>query len=234
MSHRKKLAIENIIAGLEKFDPNVSRYYDDAEAASYYDSSLEGMLTALSQHCEDLGWIQLTKFIQKQLPVKFTAVEVLIGVGNYIIPETKRMLEVVDINPVPEENSFWDFIHPRIKSISKPRFDSGFYGDSVEAALKEVNAAVKQLVKSADGRELDGAGLMTTAFSTTNPIIKLDDLNTETGKSIQQGYMQIFAGSMTGIRNPKAHANIQPDRPRTIHLITLASLLMSKLDERQE
>lgn len=73
---------------------------------------------------------------------------------------------------------------------------------------------------------------MTTAFSINSPIIKLTDLTTETGKSIQQGYMQIFAGSMTGIRNPKAHANLQPDKPTTVHLLMLASLLMTKLDER--
>jgi len=29
--------------------------------------------------------------------------------------------------------------------------------------------------------------------------------------------MQIFAGSMTGIRNPKAHSNITIDAPRAIH-----------------
>lgn len=234
MSQAKKLAIENIISALDQIDPNVYRYYDDAEPASYYDSHIEGLLTALLQHCEDLGWVQLIKFIQKQIPVRFTATEVLLSINNYIIPETKRMLELVDVTPILEESSFWDFIHPRIKCISKPRFDSGFYGDSVEAALKEVNCVVKQLVKSSDGRELDGASLMNTAFSVNNPVIKLDDLSTETGRNIQQGYMQIFAGSMTGIRNPKAHANIQPDRPRTIHLLMLASLLMGKLDERQE
>lgn len=126
MSQAKKLAIENIIISLENFDPRVGRHYDDAEGASYYDSTLEGMLTALLQHCEDLGWVQLTKFIQKHLPVHFTAVEVLEGVRNYIVPETKRMLELVDISPAPEENSFWDYVHPRIKAIAKPRFDSGF------------------------------------------------------------------------------------------------------------
>lgn len=232
MSQAKKLAIENILTALKDFDPNVGKYYDDAEPASYYDSALEGLLSALLQHCDDLGWVQLSKFIQKQVPVEFTAVEVLEGVRNYIIPEATHMLELVDVEPIPEENSFWDFIHPRIKAIAKPRFDSGFYGDSVESAFKEVNSVVKQLVKSLDGRELDGAGLMNTAFSMNSPIIKLDDLGTETGKNIQQGYMQIFAGSMTGIRNPKAHANIQPDKPRTIHLLMLASLLMSKIDER--
>ena len=43
--------------------------------------------------------------------------------------------------------------------------------------------------------------------------------------------MEIFAGAMTGIRNPKAHSNIVLDENRAIHLLHLASLLMYKLDE---
>jgi uncharacterized protein (TIGR02391 family) len=74
-----------------------------------------------------------------------------------------------------------------------------------------VNDAVKGLVREADGRELDGAGLMTTAFSPQNPIIRLTALATETDRNIQQGYMQIMAGAMTGVRNPKAHGNLNPD-----------------------
>ena len=47
----------------------------------------------------------------------------------------------------------------------------------------------------------------------------------------QLGYMEIFAGTMTGIRNPKAHSNIVIDEERGTHLLYLASLLMYKLDE---
>jgi uncharacterized protein (TIGR02391 family) len=71
---------------------------------------------------------------------------------------------------------------------------------------------------------------MKTAFSVNNPVIEIDYINTETGRNIQQGYMEIFAGSMTGIRNPKAHAVITIDRERAIHFLFLASLLMDTLD----
>ncbi len=43
--------------------------------------------------------------------------------------------------------------------------------------------------------------------------------------------MELFSGSMIGIRNPKAHANISITKERAIHFIFLASLLMYKLDE---
>jgi uncharacterized protein (TIGR02391 family) len=128
-------------------------------------------------------------------------------------------------------NTFWDLLHPKIVEVSRSRFETNHFADSVEAALKEVNNIVKVIVKQRINQEYDGADLMNRAFSLQNPIILLDDLSTETGKNIQKGYMQIFAGSMTGIRNPKAHNNITIDRQRAIHFLFLASILMYKMDE---
>ena len=128
---------------------------------------------------------------------------------------------------------FWYYIHPKIKDICKSRFDSGHYADSVEAALKEINSIVKSIVKAKTGNEFDGSSLMKKAFSLKNPIITLDDLSTETGRNIQIGYMEIFSGSMIGIRNPKAHNNLVIDEKRAIHFIFLASLLMNKIEERK-
>jgi uncharacterized protein (TIGR02391 family) len=130
--------------------------------------------------------------------------------------------------PSTEGDSFWGLIHPRIVAVAKPRYESGHYADSVEASFKAVNKRVKDHYRAAAGKELDGQGLMTQAFSLNNPVIILDDLSTQSGKDIQQGYMQIFAGSMTGIRNPKAHDNIDIDDRRATHFLFLASLLMYK------
>jgi uncharacterized protein (TIGR02391 family) len=127
--------------------------------------------------------------------------------------------------------TLWDLIHPEIAKVARTRFETNHFADAVEAALKEVNSAVKDKVKTVTGREIDGASLMTHAFTPQNPIIELDDISTVSGRDIQQGYMQIFAGAMSGIRNPKAHGNISIGETRAIHLLFLASLLMYKLDE---
>ncbi len=127
---------------------------------------------------------------------------------------------------------FWSDIHSEVVRVAQRRFESGHFADAVEAAFKEVNSRVKELVKSETGEEFDGAKLMNRAFSVEKPLIVLGDLATETGRSIQQGYMQLFAGAMTGIRNPKAHANIEIDERRAVNFLHLASLLMCKLDER--
>jgi uncharacterized protein (TIGR02391 family) len=130
------------------------------------------------------------------------------------------------------KNEYWDLLHPGITRISRSRFESGHYADAVEAAFKEINKTVKEIVKSDTGEELDGAPLMYKAFSINQPIICIGDLSAESGRNIQQGYMQIYAGAMIGIRNPKAHENVEIDGSRASHLLTLASLLMYKLDER--
>lgn len=133
--------------------------------------------------------------------------------------------------PMHAISYFWDLLHPKIVEVSKSRFETNHHADSVEAALKEVNKIVKSIVKQKTDLEFDGANLMNRAFSVNKPIIILDDLSTQTGKDIQLGYMQIFSGTMTGIRNPKAHENIIIDKQRAIHFLFLSSLLMFKLDE---
>jgi uncharacterized protein (TIGR02391 family) len=128
-------------------------------------------------------------------------------------------------------SSYWQLCHPTITKVSKKKFEDGHYADSVETAFKEINSQIKLIVKSKTGNEYDGSDLMNHAFSINNPLIVLDDLLTEDGQNIQKGFMQIFAGSMTGIRNPKAHSIITISPERAIHFLILASLLLSKLDE---
>jgi hypothetical protein len=49
---------------------------------------------------------------------------------------------------------------------------------------------------------------MRKAFSANAPVLIFESQNTQNGKNIQNGYMDMFAGAMTGIRNPKAHENM--------------------------
>ena len=133
--------------------------------------------------------------------------------------------------PSTSASDFWSRIHPKIIEIARPRFTAGHLADAVEAAAKEVNDRVKSIVKTRTSKDDDGSSLMKQAFSLKNPIISLADLSTQSGQSEQVGYMEIFSGTMTGIRNPKAHSNLIIDENRAIHLLYLASLLMYKLDE---
>jgi uncharacterized protein (TIGR02391 family) len=152
-----------------------------------------------------------------------------------ICPSCKgRGVLLIDSTPLEGSSDieqFWSLLHPIVVKVSSSRFNSGHYADAVEASLKEINSIVKKIVKDSIGEELDGSSLMQRALSVENPIIKMADLSNESGKNIQKGYIQIFSGTMTGIRNPKTHGNIDLDKSRAIHLLFLSSLLISKVIE---
>ncbi len=116
-----------------------------------------------------------------------------------------------------KESGVWAIMHPEVIDIAKRRFDSGHYADAVEATFKHINSKIKKIYKDVSGQELDGVPLMRKSLTPSSPTIILDDLETETGKNIQQGYMEIFVGSMSAIRNPKAHDNIDITEERCVH-----------------
>lgn len=133
-----------------------------------------------------------------------------------------------------EMNNIWDYMHQEIIRVSKAKFDNEFYADAVESAFKEVNSKVKGIYLAKTGKEEDGAALMQKAFSPNNPILCFEGIGTASAKNTQQGYMDIFAGAMTGIRNPKTHENMVIDKKQAVQRMMLASLLMEKIDEALE
>jgi uncharacterized protein (TIGR02391 family) len=159
--------------------------------------------------------------LQKRINVLDSLIELIDTELGFATPLTKL------------EEDFWSKLHLALTEVAKPRFEAGHYADAVEAALKCVESKVKDIVLRKTGKELYGAQLMRTAFSPKNPIIVLEDLRSLSGRDVQEGYMEIFAGSMIGIRNPKAHDNVAITANRAIHFLFLASLLLSKIDEQQ-
>ena len=157
-------------------------------------------------------------------------ITMLMGLSDRLKEKFRDLSDINNGDAISKD--FWSDIHVKITSVAKSRFENTQYADAVESSLKEVNKNVKDIVKRKTGDEFDGAKLMRKAFSPNDPIIVLDDLSTLTGKNIQQGYMEIFAGAIIGIRNPKTHNNIEISENRAKHFIYLASLLMQKIDER--
>jgi uncharacterized protein (TIGR02391 family) len=165
----------------------------------------------------------------------FKSVEDILSVLRAAITRIRRNPDIIvrqRVEPQQNLDQLWLLLHPNVVALARPRFDAGHYADAVEAVLKELNSLVKRIHKDIAGEELDGAALMRKAFTPNRPTIILDDLGTETGRNIQQGHMDLFAGAMVGVRNPKAHGNVVITPERAIHHFFLASLLFYKLDER--
>ena len=117
---------------------------------------------------------------------------------------------------------------PALRSASRLLFKDGHYARAVEEAFKCLDNLVKEKSELPDAH---GAGLMRTAFSPQNPILKISDLVSKSQKDEQQGYMYIFAGAMTGIRNPRAHEHELVDDPEVaLEMLVMANHLVRKLE----
>ena len=54
---------------------------------------------------------------------------------------------------------------------------------------------------------------------------------TPNGNNTQKGFMEMLAGAMSALRNPKAHANITINQDDAMRRLMFASMLMYKIDE---
>ena len=131
-------------------------------------------------------------------------------------------------------DNYWDYVHPKITAVARDAFESNLFALSVEAAFKELNVQVKARIKK-DFPELrmekDGVSLMQTVFSPNNPMLKVEyEIESASGRNTQTGYMNMFAGAISAIRNPKAHENMTISKDDAIRKLYFASMLMYKLD----
>ncbi|MPT23218.1 MAG: TIGR02391 family protein, partial [Starkeya sp.] len=120
-------------------------------------------------------------------------------------------------------------LHPEVARAASKLFHDGHYSNAVEAAVKALNG----LVRLRSGLEQDGVTLMERAFSVKSPILRFNDLLDQSDMDEQKGFMQLFSGAVTGLRNPRAHGFIQDDPERALEFIAFVSLLAKLLDEAQ-
>lgn len=121
-------------------------------------------------------------------------------------------------------------LHSEIARAASKLFRDGHYSNSVEAAVKALNG----LVRMRSGKELDGVALMENVFSVNNPILRFNDLSDQSDKDEQKGFMQLFCGAVTGLRNPRAHSFIHDKPERALEFIAFIGLLAKLLDEAEQ
>ncbi|HMM19448.1 MAG TPA: TIGR02391 family protein [Selenomonadales bacterium] len=114
-----------------------------------------------------------------------------------------------------------------LRTVVSELYDNRHYSEAVAAGYKYLN----NLVKTRCGVDsLDGADLMRQAFSPKKPLLKINPNVTQSERNEQLGYMDIYAGCMTGIRNPRAHETYWPDDEYQAKLlIELADHLVTKV-----
>lgn len=127
-----------------------------------------------------------------------------------------------------EKLSFYDLLHPEIQRHALHHFINGHLR---EAVLNSV-MAITEMIRSRTNSTLDGQQLANETFSSDRPRLIFSEIETESGKSDQKGFMQIFAGMYVGIRNPKAHTLTHNlNQTTAAQYLIFASLLARRIDE---
>jgi uncharacterized protein (TIGR02391 family) len=133
--------------------------------------------------------------------------------AKFVVPKREDLLALYDILVTSSP----------LRDATRKLFLDGYYARAVEEAYKCLN----NVVKDKSGLPIDGKDLMNQAFSEKNPILKLNELKTTSERDEQIGYMLIFGGCMTGIRNPRAHDHKKVDSPETaLEMLAWANHLM--------
>jgi len=120
-----------------------------------------------------------------------------------------------------------DLLHPLIKQHAYPQFKEGRLRNAVLDAL----ISVDDLIRERTSLELDGPNLIDRAFSLTDPRLIISDLDSESGRNEQKGFIEILRGAYSGVRNVNAHSlQNNLDSQTAAQYLVLASLLARKVD----
>lgn len=118
---------------------------------------------------------------------------------------------------------------PILREKTRKLFRDGHHSRAVEEAYKYLDNLVKKTAALPD-KKLTGSSLMQKVFSSDRPVLRINAGESASEIDEQKGYLQIFAGCMTGIRNPRAHESDWEDsESHAIQLLALANHLIEKV-----
>lgn len=142
---------------------------------------------------------------------------------NALIDRLKEKRQDLEGGEKPSPSLYFNKLnlHPRILDLTEERFMDGHHWDAVFAASK----ALVNFVKERSGLELDGAKLMTTAFSKNSPVLQFNSLADQTDIDEQEGMMHLFLGAVLAIRNPGGHSFPEGSEQRALEYISFLSTL---------
>lgn len=119
-----------------------------------------------------------------------------------------------------------DLLHPTIMEAAYSQFRAGHYREAVLNAVM----AVFDLIRNRARSDKDGAALVAEVFSLENPLLVLSNVDTESGRNEQKGFIQILQGAYIAVRNPKAHSLASDlDQVGAAQYLVFASLLARRV-----
>jgi hypothetical protein len=123
-------ALTAVLDDIAAFQINYDQYHEYLEAQWSIDSWLCGKINSLLAFCQTLGWSEIFTHLQGMTELRGNAPESLSSLQDFVIPEARRLLAATDIEtPSSPTQWFWEFVHPRICALARPRFEAGFFAE---------------------------------------------------------------------------------------------------------
>jgi uncharacterized protein (TIGR02391 family) len=103
----------------------------------------------------------------------------------------------------------------QLRRATRRLFADGHYSQAVLEGCKYLC----RRMRARTGLDVDGADLMRTALSPSKPLLRLNPMRTQSDRDEQRGYMELLAGLMTAVRNPRAHDDRADDAMDALGLL---------------
>jgi uncharacterized protein (TIGR02391 family) len=208
----------------------------------------ENVLTRLIEEKKQQLWEQFLNqgaYFSFDIPTSHEEIEPEIATGYTLSTFELAMIDDIfawtertyKVNP----NEVFDSLqlHPIIRKASEGLFKDGHYSQAIFDACK---ALINYVKRKSGEKSIDGTTLMGKVFSvkwdkrtykiTEKPILQLNKLRSREDIDEQMGFMHLFMGSVLGIRDPKAHAEIEQKNPwKTLEYLAFLSLLARRTEE---
>ncbi len=129
----------------------------------------------------------------------------------------------------------WRHLNENLKDRIAPYYKNSQYGIAADQGTK----IYCEIIRKITGLKIDGTALVNQVFSKDNPIIKVCETETETGKNIQAGQRSLSSGVMEAFRNPVSHTPVDVLIPNTfseldcLNILSLISYLLERIDLRE-
>jgi uncharacterized protein (TIGR02391 family) len=112
----------------------------------------------------------------------------------------------------------------------REKYERGSYRDAILAAINFLEDCIQQKAKFDREQVLiNPESCIQQAFSGTNPLIKINDMNASAHLYEQLGFAQIILGLYQGIRSPRIHADLQDDEKTTNTIILFIDYLAQRV-----
>ena len=122
------------------------------------------------------------------------------------------------------ENEIHDSFPDNIRIL----FDNGHFSQAIFEAAK----FLEHQIITISGLTISGQPLMMSAFNSKAPTIKINALSDQSDIDEQEGFRFLFAGAMSGLRNPRAHGPEKKDTPNhCLDCLRFISFLLRKLED---